>query len=202
MRAATRAILVSASVLTSMLLGYRIGMAAKPSHCAKDCKQDIKNCLALVLTNKACTGAKAEKTACRKMHAAQRKACRGLVKLCKRQNPGTDGVCVPSRCGTFLTTWGRRGSGNGQFDNPVGVAEERVGKWAVRRAPEGGRRRERERVCHGLRQRPRPEIRQGRHVPDHLGDERFGKWAIRLAQWSGRRRERQRVCRRRNQRPH
>ena len=131
MRAATRAILVSASVLTSMLLGYRIGMAAKPSHCPKDCKQDIKNCLALVLTNKACTGAKAEKTACRKMHAAQRKACRGLVKLCKRQNPGTDGVCVPSRCGTFLTTWGRRGSGNGQFDNPVGVAVDGSGNVFV-----------------------------------------------------------------------
>ena len=107
------------------------GVAAKLSHCRKDCKQDIKNCLALVLTNKACTGAKAEKTACRKMHAAQRKACRGLVKLCKRQNPGTDGVCVPSRCGTFLTTWGRRGSGNGQFDNPVGVAVDGSGNVFV-----------------------------------------------------------------------
>ena len=69
MRAATRAILVSASVLSSMLLGYRIGMAAKPSHCAKDCKQDIKNCLGLVPPNKNCTGTRAEKKACRKNYA-------------------------------------------------------------------------------------------------------------------------------------
>ena len=55
MRAATRAILVSACVLTCALLGYRSGVAAKASHCPKDCKQDIKSCLALVLTNKACT---------------------------------------------------------------------------------------------------------------------------------------------------
>src|SRR5207237_7123776 len=103
MRAATRAILVSASVLTSMLLGYRIGMAAKPSHCPKDCKQDIKNCLALVLTNKACTGAKAEKTACRKMHAAPPHPPPRPPPPPPRQNPGTDGVCVPSRRGTFLT---------------------------------------------------------------------------------------------------
>jgi len=103
MRAATRAILVSASVLTSMLLGYRIGMAAKPSHCPKDCKQDIKNCLALVLTNKACTGTKAEKKACRKMHAVQRKACHGLVKLCKQQNPSMSGTCLPSSTTTSRT---------------------------------------------------------------------------------------------------
>src|SRR5215470_3563899 len=96
MRAATRAILVSACVLTSALLGYRSGLAAKPSHCSKDCKQDIKDCLTLVPTNKSCTGTKAEKKACRKMYGTQRKACHGLVKLCKQQNPVTSGVCVPS----------------------------------------------------------------------------------------------------------
>ena len=129
MRAATRAILVSACVLTCALLGYRSGVAAKASHCPKDCKQDIKSCLALVLTNKACTGTKAEKKACRKMHAVQRKACRGLVKLCKQRNPGTSGVCVPSTssCGTFLTTWGTSASGNGQFASPAGVAVDGSG---------------------------------------------------------------------------
>src|SRR5439155_3354 len=103
------------------------------SHCPKDCKQDIKSCLALVLTNKACTGTKAEKKACRKMHAVQRKACRGLVKLCKQRNPGTSGVCVPSTssCGTFLTTWGTSGSGNAQFRFPVGVAVDGSGNVFV-----------------------------------------------------------------------
>ena len=40
--------------LVLMLAG---GVAAKPSQCAKDCKQDIKNCLGLVPPNKNCTGA-------------------------------------------------------------------------------------------------------------------------------------------------
>ena len=32
------------------------GVAAKPSHCRKDCKQEITNCLALVPKNEDCTG--------------------------------------------------------------------------------------------------------------------------------------------------
>src|SRR5690242_7575907 len=72
------------------------GVAAKPSHCATDCKQDIKSCLALVPTNTSCAGTKAEKKACRRMYAAQRKVCRGMVKLCKQQNPSLSGTCVPS----------------------------------------------------------------------------------------------------------
>src|SRR5207253_1580729 len=79
-------------------------VAAKPSHCAKDCKQDIKNCLALVPNNRSCTGTKAEKKACRKMNAGQRKTCRSLVKLCKQQNPGTSGVCLLSSTTHTTTT--------------------------------------------------------------------------------------------------
>src|SRR5579862_246030 len=80
------------------------GVAAKPSHCAKDCKQDIISCLALVPTNKSCTGTKAEKRACRRMYAAQRKACRGMVKVCKQQNPSLSGTCVLSSTTTTSTT--------------------------------------------------------------------------------------------------
>src|SRR5437867_12778810 len=78
----------AAQTATAVGLGLMLasGVAAKPSHCRKDCKQDIKNCVALVPKNKDCTGTKAEKTACRKMHAAQRRACRSLVKLCRRSN--------------------------------------------------------------------------------------------------------------------
>ena len=79
-------------------------VAAKPSHCAKDCKQDIKNCLGLVPPNKNCTGTKAEKKACRKMYATQRKICRGLPKLCKQQNPNTSGVCLLSSTTTTTST--------------------------------------------------------------------------------------------------
>src|SRR5438046_2811759 len=80
------------------------GVAAKPSHCAKDCKQDIKNCLTLVPPNKNCTGTKAEKKACRKNYATQRKACHGLVKLCKQQNPSMSGACLLSSTTTTSTT--------------------------------------------------------------------------------------------------
>src|SRR5206468_2799683 len=79
-------------------------VAAKPSHCRKDCKQDIKNCLGLVPPNKNCTGTKAEKKACRKNYATQRKTCRGLPKLCKQQNPNTSGVCLLSSTTTTTTT--------------------------------------------------------------------------------------------------
>src|SRR5439155_8301414 len=72
------------------------GAAAKPSHCRKDCKQDISNCLALVPNNKSCTGTKVEKRACRKMYAAQRKTCRSMVSLCKQQNPSMSGTCLVS----------------------------------------------------------------------------------------------------------
>src|SRR5439155_5993903 len=80
------------------------GVTAKPSHCRKDCKQDIKNCLALVPKNKDCTGTKAEKKACRKMNAAQRKTCRSFVKLCKQQNPSMSGTCLPSSTTTSTVT--------------------------------------------------------------------------------------------------
>src|SRR5437762_1297840 len=76
-----------------MLVG---GAAAKVSHCRKDCKQDIKSCLALVPPNKDCTGTKAEKKGCRKTRAAQRKTCRSFTKLCKQQNPSTSGTCLPA----------------------------------------------------------------------------------------------------------
>ena len=57
------------AVLAVVTVGVMLagGVAAKPSHCLKDCKQDIKNCLALVPTNNACTGTKVEKKACRRM---------------------------------------------------------------------------------------------------------------------------------------
>src|SRR5439155_14650534 len=71
------------------------GVAAKPSHCRKDCKQEIRNCLALVPKNEDCTGTRAEKRACR-MHAAERATCHSFVKLCKQQKPGTSGICLPS----------------------------------------------------------------------------------------------------------
>src|SRR5205807_2112134 len=80
------------------------GVAAKPSHCAKDCKQDIKNCLGLVPPNKNCTGTKAEKKACRKNYATQRKTCRSLTKLCKQQNPSMSGTCLLSSTTTTSTT--------------------------------------------------------------------------------------------------
>src|SRR5438094_169126 len=72
------------------------GAAAKASHCRKDCKQDIKSCLALVPPNKDCTGTKPEKKGCRKTHAGQRKTCRSLTKLCKQQTPSTSGTCSPA----------------------------------------------------------------------------------------------------------
>src|SRR5438552_12209329 len=72
------------------------GAAAKASHCRKDCKQDIKSCLALLPPNQDCTGTKAAKQGCRQTHAAQRKTCRSLTKLCKQQNPSTSGTCLPA----------------------------------------------------------------------------------------------------------
>ena len=85
------------------------GVAAKLSHCRKDCKQDIKSCLALVPPNKDCTGTKAEKKGCRQTHAAQRKTCRSLTKLCNQQNPSMSGTCLlasttPSTTSTTTTT--------------------------------------------------------------------------------------------------
>src|SRR6266576_2795193 len=79
--------------LVLMLAG---GAAAQASHCRRDCQQDIKSCLALVPPNKECTGTKAEKKGCRKTHAAQRKHCRSLTKLCEQQNPSMSGTCVPT----------------------------------------------------------------------------------------------------------
>src|SRR5439155_20848980 len=67
---------------------------AKPGHCRKDCKQDIEHCRALVPTNADCAGTKAERRACRTMHAAQGRACQGLVKLCRRLNPNISGICL------------------------------------------------------------------------------------------------------------
>src|SRR5437667_3397189 len=85
------------------------GAAAKASHCRKDCKQDIKSCLALLPPNQDCTGTKAAKQGCRQTHAAQRKTCRSLTKLCKQQNPSTSGTCLlasttPSMSTTTTTT--------------------------------------------------------------------------------------------------
>jgi DNA-binding beta-propeller fold protein YncE len=103
-----------------------------------------------VQKNKDCTGTTAEKTACRKMHAAQRKSCRNLVELCKQQNPRTRGACLrsrtttstlvtvtsttiptPSSCGIFLSTWGSSGSGSGQFNQPTDVATDGSGNVYV-----------------------------------------------------------------------
>jgi hypothetical protein len=80
------------------------GVAAKPSHCRKDCRPEITNCLALVPKNGDCTGTRAEKRACRRMHTAERGTCHNFVKLCKQQNPGTSGVCLPSSTTTTTTT--------------------------------------------------------------------------------------------------
>jgi DNA-binding beta-propeller fold protein YncE len=110
------------------------GVAAKPSHCIADCKGDIQDCLALIPTSKDCTGTKAEKRACRKNLAAQRKDCRSITKLCKQQNPSTSGTCTTPGtpdCGTFLTEWGSYGSGNGQFKFPAGIATDGSGNVYV-----------------------------------------------------------------------
>src|SRR2546426_9006284 len=96
------AALAGATVCLVLMLAGEV--AAKRSHCAKDCKQDIKNCLGLVPPNKNCTGAKAEKKACRKNYATQRKTCRSLPKLCKQQNPDTSGVCLLSSTTTTTST--------------------------------------------------------------------------------------------------
>src|SRR5438445_2945245 len=85
------------------------GAAAKASHFRKDCKQDIKICLAPVPPNKDCTRTKAEKRGCRKTHAAQRKTCHSLTKLCQQQNPSMSGTCLlasttPSTTSTTTTT--------------------------------------------------------------------------------------------------
>ena len=107
-------------VLASLGVPGIVGAAA-PSHCRKDCKQDIRNCLALVPKNKDCTGTKAEKRACRKMYAAQRKACHGLVKLCKQQNPSMSGTCLPSSTTTSTTLPGGQGLAlNGSVRAPTG----------------------------------------------------------------------------------
>jgi len=87
--------------LVLMLAG---GGAAQASHCRRDCQQDIKSCLALVPPNKECTGTKAEKKGCRKTHAAQRKHCRSLTKLCEQQNPSMSGTCVLTRTTPTTTT--------------------------------------------------------------------------------------------------
>src|SRR5439155_10117657 len=96
------AALAGATVCLVLMLAGEV--AAKPSHCRKDCKQDIKNCLGLVPPNKNCAGTKAEKKACRKNYATQRKTCRGLPKLCKQQNPNTSGVCLLSSTTTTTST--------------------------------------------------------------------------------------------------
>ena len=85
-----------AAAMVGAVLMLAGGAAAKASHCRKDCKQDIKSCLALVPPNKDCTGTKPEKKGCRKTHAARRKTCRSLTKLCKQQNPSMSGTCLPA----------------------------------------------------------------------------------------------------------
>ncbi len=85
-----------AAAMVGAVLMLAGGAAAKASHCRKDCKQDIKSCLALVPPHKDCTGTKPEKKGCRKTHAARRKTCRSLTKLCKQQNPSMSGTCLPA----------------------------------------------------------------------------------------------------------
>jgi streptogramin lyase len=124
-KAGRSAVLAVAVAVLSLM--FARGVAAKPSHCINDCKQDIKSCLGLVPPNRDCTGTKPEKRACRKNLAAQRKSCRSLTKLCKQQNPSTSGTCTTpgtSACGAFLTEWGSYGSGNGQFTVPAGIATD------------------------------------------------------------------------------
>ena len=104
-RMTERKFLAALAVATvGLVLTLASGVAAKPSHCRKDCKQDIKNCLGLVPPNKDCTGTKAEKKACRKNYATQRKTCRSLTKLCKQQNPSMSGTCLLSSTTTTSTT--------------------------------------------------------------------------------------------------
>ena len=101
-----------AAAMVGAVLMLAGGAAAKASHCRKDCKQDIKSCLALVPPNKDCTGTKPEKKGCRKTHAGQRKTCHSLTKLCQQQNPSTSGTCspastTPSTTSTTTTTMAR-----------------------------------------------------------------------------------------------
>src|SRR5512138_1445622 len=76
------------------LLALAAAVAARPNHCRKDCKPEIAGCLAAVPANRTCTGTKPQKRACRRAHAAQRRACHALVKLCREQNPTTPGTCA------------------------------------------------------------------------------------------------------------
>ena len=87
---------LAALALATVGLMFAGEVAAKPSLCLKDCKQDIKDCLALVTKDKDCAGTKTEKKACRKMHTAERKTCHGFVKLCKQLNTGATGLCLLS----------------------------------------------------------------------------------------------------------
>src|SRR5947199_982770 len=73
------------------------GVAAKPSHCRKDCRLEIANCLALVPKNEDCTGTRVEKRACRRMDAGGRATGRSDVKVCKHEDPCTRGSSMPTR---------------------------------------------------------------------------------------------------------
>jgi hypothetical protein len=122
-------------------------VAAKPSHCRKDCKHDIGSCRALVPPNKDCTGTKEQRKACRKAHAGQRKACRSLVKLCEQQNPSMSGTCLQSRpilytfAGNATGTLGTMSFNNAPFTLQVGADTQDVTPSADTCAvPEG--------VCH------------------------------------------------------
>src|SRR2546425_6897296 len=150
----TRTSTVRAAMVAALSLLLTSNLAtAKPRHCRKDCKQDIGHCRALVPTNADCAGTKAERRACRTMHAAQGRACHGLVKLCKQTNPNGSGMCLlPSTtttvvtttststtttsttilgCGMFVTAWGTYGTGVGQFNYPFGVAVDLNGNVFV-----------------------------------------------------------------------
>jgi hypothetical protein len=106
---------------------------ARRSHCRRDCKVTVADCLALVPSNQACVGSKGEKKACRKAHAETRRACHHLVRDCRELNPDGVGTCLATTtttvagtptCGIFVPAWGAPGSGNGQVDHSIAVATD------------------------------------------------------------------------------
>jgi hypothetical protein len=136
--------LVVASV--AFMLALAGTTAARANHCRKDCKPAVSDCLARVPSNKRCTGTKPEKRLCRRAHAQARKTCHRLVVRCKVENPVTANVCVATTtmpgnpgCGMFVTAWGTAGSGDGQFDHPIGVAIDAGGNVYVGEGFFGGR---------------------------------------------------------------
>lgn len=89
---------MTAAILATSLLVSPVG--AKPK-CRHLCRQDIKDCVAAVPKNSACTGTGAEKRTCRRDHRTVKTTCKThSLDLCKNDSNPDPNVCSPS--GAFL----------------------------------------------------------------------------------------------------